>query len=253
MSETELEARVDALEEEGRFDEAIEVLRAADGDQRAQIAWMLVRAGRDAEAAPVWAELRAERPDDPGFPYLEGSALLEAQRPGEALGPLEEALAMALRVGSNVTVARQIADDRTEALRAAGAPPTEVDRAARDALSRSAAVAPWFSQASFARAVQAWPAFAQEVGDVDHAGYSLALDRRMRGTARRPLLVELSVDEVAAWASEHGWEPGWGVTQDQVAAEALAVDAARGRSWPPGRNEPCWCGSGAKYKRCCGA
>jgi tetratricopeptide (TPR) repeat protein len=22
--------------------------------------------------------------------------------------------------------------------------------------------------------------------------------------------------------------------------------------WPPGRNEPCWCGSGDKYKRCCG-
>ena len=23
--------------------------------------------------------------------------------------------------------------------------------------------------------------------------------------------------------------------------------------WPPGRNEPCWCGSGRKYKKCCGA
>jgi hypothetical protein len=22
--------------------------------------------------------------------------------------------------------------------------------------------------------------------------------------------------------------------------------------WPPGRNQPCWCGSGTKYKRCCG-
>jgi hypothetical protein len=21
--------------------------------------------------------------------------------------------------------------------------------------------------------------------------------------------------------------------------------------WPPGRNEPCWCGSGSKYKKCC--
>ena len=24
-------------------------------------------------------------------------------------------------------------------------------------------------------------------------------------------------------------------------------------AWPPGRNEPCWCGSGLKYKRCCAA
>jgi hypothetical protein len=23
--------------------------------------------------------------------------------------------------------------------------------------------------------------------------------------------------------------------------------------WPPGRNQPCWCGSGTKYKKCCGA
>jgi hypothetical protein len=22
--------------------------------------------------------------------------------------------------------------------------------------------------------------------------------------------------------------------------------------WPPPRNNPCWCGSGAKYKKCCG-
>jgi uncharacterized protein YecA (UPF0149 family) len=24
-------------------------------------------------------------------------------------------------------------------------------------------------------------------------------------------------------------------------------------AWPPGRNEPCWCGSGRKYKKCCAA
>jgi uncharacterized protein YecA (UPF0149 family) len=23
--------------------------------------------------------------------------------------------------------------------------------------------------------------------------------------------------------------------------------------WPPGRNDACWCRSGRKYKRCCGA
>jgi uncharacterized protein YecA (UPF0149 family) len=21
--------------------------------------------------------------------------------------------------------------------------------------------------------------------------------------------------------------------------------------WPPGRNDPCWCGSRTKYKKCC--
>jgi len=26
-----------------------------------------------------------------------------------------------------------------------------------------------------------------------------------------------------------------------------------GVDWPPGRNQACWCGSGTKYKKCCGA
>ncbi|MFC9693283.1 SEC-C domain-containing protein [Kribbella sp. NPDC056951] len=30
-------------------------------------------------------------------------------------------------------------------------------------------------------------------------------------------------------------------------------DDATGVAWPPGRNQPCWCGSEVKYKRCCGA
>ncbi|MFI5735262.1 SEC-C domain-containing protein [Kribbella sp. NPDC051587] len=30
-------------------------------------------------------------------------------------------------------------------------------------------------------------------------------------------------------------------------------DDATGVAWPPGRNQPCWCGSEMKYKRCCGA
>ncbi|TDC33207.1 hypothetical protein E1261_06745 [Kribbella albertanoniae] len=30
-------------------------------------------------------------------------------------------------------------------------------------------------------------------------------------------------------------------------------DDGTGIAWPPGRNQSCWCGSEAKYKRCCGA
>ncbi len=56
---------------------------------------------------------------------------------------------------------------------------------------------------------------------------------------------------------------GWVADNDldeQDAAQLRAQYAAhRGRdpsrviAWPPGRNEPCWCGSGRKYKKCCGA
>ena len=35
-------------------------------------------------------------------------------------------------------------------------------------------------------------------------------------------------------------------------AADVARDPSRTIAWPPGRNDPCWCGSGRKYKRCCG-
>lgn len=31
------------------------------------------------------------------------------------------------------------------------------------------------------------------------------------------------------------------------------LKSGRSIDWPPGRNESCWCGSGRKYKKCCGA
>ena len=38
-----------------------------------------------------------------------------------------------------------------------------------------------------------------------------------------------------------------------VRSSTAVSEAGAGRAWPPGRNEPCWCGSERKYKRCCGA
>jgi hypothetical protein len=35
-------------------------------------------------------------------------------------------------------------------------------------------------------------------------------------------------------------------------SEQLEDDSGAARlPWPPPRNGPCWCGSGAKYKKCC--
>lgn len=44
------------------------------------------------------------------------------------------------------------------------------------------------------------------------------------------------------------------VDSDDIAGESLAPPPTPARSQPrPGRNEPCPCGSGKKYKKCCGA
>jgi uncharacterized protein YchJ len=45
------------------------------------------------------------------------------------------------------------------------------------------------------------------------------------------------------------------VQERRVAAEAAKVSRAQSESWTPpkrGRNEPCWCGSGKKFKYCHG-
>jgi uncharacterized protein YecA (UPF0149 family) len=39
----------------------------------------------------------------------------------------------------------------------------------------------------------------------------------------------------------------------EYAAHLAATVDARVIAWPPGRNQPCWWGSGGKYKKCCAA
>ncbi|MDQ4021757.1 MAG: SEC-C domain-containing protein [Actinomycetota bacterium] len=64
-------------------------------------------------------------------------------------------------------------------------------------------------------------------------------------------LISGSVDEFTDYLERTG---------DDLAEEAVrlvyarqARDSGRTMSWPSGRNQPCWCGSARKYKKCCGA
>ena len=56
------------------------------------------------------------------------------------------------------------------------------------------------------------------------------------------------VEDFIAWCEERGEDP------EQARALYSAHRFADGEaiSWPPARNESCWCGSQRKYKKCCG-
>jgi uncharacterized protein YecA (UPF0149 family) len=56
------------------------------------------------------------------------------------------------------------------------------------------------------------------------------------------------VEEFVAWCEEQGEDPER--ARAQYTAERLRTGEAI--AWPPGRNDPCWCGSSSKYKKCCG-
>lgn len=76
-------------------------------------------------------------------------------------------------------------------------------------------------------------------------------DREHPGTPRSVVLH--GVEDIVEFAERSGLDPvsidtalDWGHLE-------LSADDPRLRSWPPGRNEPCWCASGRKYKKCCGS
>lgn len=83
-----------------------------------------------------------------------------------------------------------------------------------------------------------------------------------QGTKRRPVIVRVQTQEraaeVAALCNERGRHFIAGIEPDK--AEDV-TDRERLLNPPepvrvekkPGRNAPCRCGSGKKYKRCCGA
>ena len=54
-------------------------------------------------------------------------------------------------------------------------------------------------------------------------------------------------DRLAAYAED---EDGAGADQDETEEEHEGAALHAGPSGMPGRNDPCWCGSGRKYKRC---
>ncbi|MGH2983197.1 MAG: SEC-C metal-binding domain-containing protein [Solirubrobacterales bacterium] len=109
----------------------------------------------------------------------------------------------------------------------------------------------WFPPQDYEEARELWGELAELWGEIPHEEYCRRLEATLRGWARngvRPALVDLRVADLIVFAEERQIDPG--ESRDLFAAEMLRRGNAR--SWPPGRNKPCWCGSGVKYKRCCG-
>jgi hypothetical protein len=112
----------------------------------------------------------------------------------------------------------------------------------------------WFPEPEWERAIERWPHLAEEL-PVAHDRYRAALESRLRAMqprleGNRLGLVALTVEEVEARAAADDVDAGSGEARGRAAAEATRL--GRAVPWPPGRNDPCWCGSGEKYKRCCG-
>ncbi|MCL4534404.1 MAG: SEC-C metal-binding domain-containing protein [Bacteroidetes bacterium] len=80
------------------------------------------------------------------------------------------------------------------------------------------------------------------------------------GSEKRPAVVRVTsmgkAEEILALCGEHGWkvivgiEPG--KPEDTSDVERLLNPPVALAAPKVGRNDPCPCGSGKKYRRCCG-
>lgn len=98
-----------------------------------------------------------------------------------------------------------------------------------------------------------WPELADGYGS-DHAEHRCVVEHHLRELADHPGGVTVSRADFAEYLQ---FVEGRG---DQAAAASTRATYAahlghlgRAVAWPPGRDEPCWCGSGQKYSKCCGA
>lgn len=226
---------------------------------REMLAWYLLKGGRTEEGEAAFTALRRERPDDPQLLLTHANARLDS---GDAQGSLEvfdAALATAYRVGDDDWV-RQIRSERQYARFQFGLDPDKDDGLAiRDEGSDARKpgevriTLAWFPRDQIDAAFVRWPSLAGDLEDPE--AYCRAMEGTLRamsaGTGRNPSVAPLRVERLIAFAGERGLRPDSGETRGQLAAE---LDR-RGETiaWPPGRNESCWCGSGRKYKRCCGS
>lgn len=250
------------LEYADRLADAVPVLEeaVADGgevvpDARVYLATALLRLGEEERAGALFDAVRHDRPTDPLVYEIVG----EAWEMRDELATAEHWF----MTGWNRCLKDESADmantlmllvGRRRVRLAQGLGQDHFDEVAEEylAANRRAHVDPGPLVQGFVPAGEweAWPTARPPGADFEEQ--VLLLERVLRSTAsgRRVTCVPLEAAGLAAYAAEAGLEPDgdearWGYLD-------LLADQGRGRSWPPGRNEPCWCGSERKYKKCCG-
>lgn len=120
-------------------------------------------------------------------------------------------------------------------------------------------VIPWFDQANFDTAREAlgeWVTLLERART--HDEYRLLVEQELRtvsavrtGTLRVRGLAPVEMDHLRRWLDErHTSFSNIDAFEDYV--DSL-TESNQIVAWPPRRNDRCWCGSGNKYKKCCGA
>jgi tetratricopeptide (TPR) repeat protein len=257
---------------------AIDAGRRGQPDVRHRIAEFHLRAGRLEQGVALYERLRAEAPEDVWIYNAGGFDFLDAGDHERALDWLTTGLRLAIAAGDPEGLVGQLAEQRRRCLALLGrvdeesdGPCDELDAEAERVLrarvrdqqrQERAAVAArspnmllalaWFPPAELAQARERWPELTEGFGadDDEHRRNVEAALRQYRDAgAPRLAVAPLDVSGLLNDAGRRGLDPGSAEARSTYSAEVARL--GRALPWPPPRNGPCWCGSGAKYKKCC--
>lgn len=258
-------------------------------DPRSDIAEFHLRAGRVDEAARLWAELKARDPDDVWLYNGAGLSYTEVGDHELAVQWLGEGIELAIGTDDPEGIVPQLSEVRRRSLAVLGRDPDDLEQRAgafvaawrdrapahrswsevsrggdrwlaapevREPASEGdgevAVAMAWFPAGEYERAIARWKSLAEDWSGVSHLEYCRRMDGNIKWMRSHGIHVRavapIVVDEFVAWCTEQGEDPEH--ARAHYGAERFRVGEAV--AWPPGCNEPCWCGSGRKYKKCCG-
>jgi tetratricopeptide (TPR) repeat protein len=272
--DVELGERYDALAEEAAnsddYELAVEAQRLAieHGCRHPDLAedmlgWYLLKVGRRDEGEAIFSAALERRGNDPDLHGTIGGARADSGDHEGAVRAFDRAIELAeagraVRSTETLTERMRIERfwaEREESREDLGLPPAEPVRTAGIAgpgfPEAAAYTVAWFPREEIEAALERWPALAGDLEDPD--AYCAIIERRLRDVraamGRVPSVAPLTVEGLVEFAAAEDLDPDSGEARSRLAALLGSRDEVV--AWPPGRNDPCWCGSGRKYKRCC--
>lgn len=249
-----------------RFSEIVEVGGEFGALARVGLAEVYFRQARDAEARVVLEALRAQTPTfwvacgQAGILLEEHGSVtealdwydftlrhtpeeeIEAWIDGEDLPDLEDILVRRREIRADMDLEPDELDDLVDQL---------ADLDEDEELVPDEIHVPFWLREELPLAHNTWP---DMFADVDTDAAMRQCEAICQATSEagvpRVLMVPLTVAALTEVMSRTGGDEAEDPVE-QLVEERIAAGAAI--TWPPPRNEPCWCGSGVKYKKCCGS
>jgi tetratricopeptide (TPR) repeat protein len=234
------------------------------------LAELLMRAGRADEGMRLLTQLKPQMSTDPQAGRIVAEALEAGGQTELAVQWLAEAIDTAVDRGVHLpeddpvaaqttAVVYELARTRHRMRGDLGLEHDKYDELADDmeqSLEELSGPGPllFWPEPEFTELLGRWPELADEWGATwDEHRAMLEQELQAWDESGETGLVVLygSMAGLIAFAAEHDLDPSDVDVQFDYSEQLEDDPAATRMPWPPPRNGPCWCGSGAKYKKCC--